>query len=68
MSLTSKERVLRAMARQEPARVPISYSANAGIDRRLRDHFGLAPDDPTGLLLALRVDHRAGHRRHPRGP
>lgn len=54
--MTSKERVLTAFARQEPDRVPINYSANLGIDRRLKDHFGLAPDDREGIRKALGVD------------
>lgn len=56
--MTSKERVLTAFHRREPDRVPIDYSANAGIDRRLKDHFGLRPDDHEGLLEALAVDFR----------
>ncbi|MCK4284029.1 MAG: hypothetical protein KAX44_06905 [Candidatus Brocadiae bacterium] len=53
-----KERVLTAVARREPDRVPIDYSANAGIDRRLKEHFGLNSDDHEGLLMALGVDFR----------
>lgn len=56
--MTSKERVQVCFAGEEPDRVPIDYSANPGIDRRLKDHFGLAPDDHEGLLRALRVDFR----------
>jgi uroporphyrinogen decarboxylase len=56
--ITSKERVLTTFANQEPDRVPINYKANPGIDRRLKDHFGLAPDDGDGLLQALGVDFR----------
>lgn len=58
MSLTSKKRVLTAFACREPDRVPINYSANTGIDRRLKEHFGLAPDDSAGLRQALGVDFR----------
>jgi len=54
--MTSKERVLRAFAREEPDRVPINYSANAGIDRRLKAHYGLAENDGEGLRDALGVD------------
>jgi uroporphyrinogen decarboxylase len=57
-TLTPKERVLTAFARQEPDRVPIDYSANADIDRRLKAHFGLQADDHEGLLQALGVDFR----------
>ena len=57
-TLTPRERVRRTFARQEPDRVPIDYSANDGIDRRLKEHFGLAPNDAEGLLQALGVDFR----------
>jgi len=56
--MTSKERVLTAFANNEPDRVPINYSANAGIDRRLKEHFGLKPDDIEGLQQVLGVDFR----------
>ncbi|MGB2824764.1 MAG: uroporphyrinogen decarboxylase family protein [Phycisphaerae bacterium] len=56
--MTPKERVLTAFARSEPDRVPIDYSANAGIDGRLKRHFGLADDDAEGLRRALGVDFR----------
>ena len=56
--MTSKERVLTAFARNEPDRVPINYLANPGIDRRLKERFGLAPDDGEGLLRRLGVDFR----------
>lgn len=54
----AKERVLTAFARQEPDRVPIDYSANPGIDRRLKDHYGLSTRDDEGLRQALGVDFR----------
>ena len=56
--MTSKERVLAAFAHEEPDRVPVDYAANAGIDTRLKRHFGLAPGDDEGLRLALGVDIR----------
>ncbi len=56
--MSSRERVLTTLARQEPDRVPIGYSANPGIDRRLKEHFGLAADDGEGLLRALGADMR----------
>ena len=56
--MTSKERVLATLAHQEPDRVPVNYSANDGIDRRLKSHFGLKPDDGEGLMQALGVDFR----------
>ncbi len=73
-SMTSKERVLTALARRQPDRVPINYSANPGIDGRLKDHFGLARDDSEGLRQALGVDFRgvgaayAGPRLHAETP
>jgi uroporphyrinogen decarboxylase len=56
--MTSKERVLTTIDNQAADRVPINYSANPGIDRRLKEHFGLASDDDEGLLQALGVDFR----------
>ncbi|MFA6470527.1 MAG: hypothetical protein WCU00_00690, partial [Candidatus Latescibacterota bacterium] len=56
--MTSKERVLITFARQPADRVPIDYEANDGIDGRLKEHFGLAPDDTEGLNEALGVDFR----------
>lgn len=72
--MNSKERVLTALARQEPDRVPIGYSANAGIDQRLKKHFGLKPDDNDGLRCVLGVDFRwvgpdyVGPKLHPDVP
>lgn len=60
-TLTSKERVLRTFHHVEPDRVPINYSANPGIDARLRQYFGVSPDDRYGLLTALGVDFRGIH-------
>ena len=54
----SKERVLTALGCREPDRVPVDYEANPGIDRRLKEHFGLEPDDHEGLRQALGVDFR----------
>jgi uroporphyrinogen decarboxylase len=73
-TLTSKERVRRAFARQEPDRVPIDYMANPGIDARLKAHFGLTPHDDEGLRRMLGVDFRGiwipyvGPKRHPDVP
>ncbi|NOZ20201.1 MAG: hypothetical protein GXP25_03840 [Planctomycetes bacterium] len=50
--MTSKERVLTAFANQEPDRVPINYSANPGIDCRLKEHYELRPEDGEGLMRA----------------
>jgi len=57
-TMTSKERVLTAFASRAPDRVPINYSANPGIDQRLKQHFGLSADDTPGLREALGVDFR----------
>lgn len=56
--MTSKERVLTAIAHAEPDRVPVDYEANPEISQRLKEHFGLAADDDEGLLDALGVDFR----------
>jgi uroporphyrinogen decarboxylase len=54
--MTSKQRVLTTLGRGVPDRVPIDYLANAGIDERLKRHFGLSPDDHEGLRRRLGVD------------
>jgi len=56
--MNSKERVLTALAHQEPDRVPVNYLANPGIDQRLKEHFGLVADDNEGLRQCLGVDFR----------
>jgi uroporphyrinogen decarboxylase len=56
--MTSKERVRLTLARQVADRVPVDYSANPGIDARLKQHFKLKPDDSEGLRCALGVDFR----------
>ena len=56
--MTSKERVRTAFASGVPDRVPINYQAEAGVDARLKKHFGLTDDDDEGLREALRVDFR----------
>lgn len=56
--MTSKERVLTTLSRESADRVPINYSANPGIDARLKEHFGLKPDDAEGLRMVLGVDFR----------
>ncbi len=48
--MNSKERVLKALAHRKPDRVPINYSANPGIDQRLKEHYGLDVQDSEGLL------------------
>lgn len=72
--MSSKERVLTTLARQEPDRVPINYEANPGIDQRLKAHFGLGPKDGLALRERLGVDFRGvgarytGPRLHPEIP
>ncbi len=56
--MTSKERVLTAFENNVPDRVPVNYSANAGIDQRLKAHFGLKPDGDEKLRQVLGVDFR----------
>jgi len=56
--MSSKERVLTALANTEPDRVPVNYFANPEIDRRLKEHFGLNLGDHEGLCRALGVDFR----------
>ena len=56
--MSSKERVLTTLARQEPDRVPINYEANPGIDQRLKAHFGLNPKEGIALRDRLGVDFR----------
>ena len=72
--MTSKERVLTTFARQQPDRVPLNYLANPAIDARLKQHFGLQPNDDEGLCQALKIDFRVtyppypGPQRHPPQP
>ena len=56
--MNSKQRVLMAFNHQQPDRVPVDYLYNSGIDRRLKEHFGLGPADNEGLRLKLGVDFR----------
>jgi uroporphyrinogen decarboxylase len=56
--MTSKERVKTVFSGGIPDRVPVNYSANAGIDGRLKAHFGLAADDHESLWQKLGVDFR----------
>ena len=56
--MTSKQRVKQAIAHVEPDCVPLDYMANPAIDGRLKEHFGLSPDDKEGLLKALGIDFR----------
>ena len=56
--MTSRERVLCALAHEQVDRIPIDYMANAGIDQALKRRFRLAPGDDEGLLRTLQVDFR----------
>ena len=58
-TLTSKERVKNTLYREKTDRVPINYFANPGIDKKLKDHFGLDSTDREGLRQALGVDIRS---------
>ena len=61
-AMTSKERVLIALAHQEPDRVPVNYHGNADINRRLGEYFRTQ-----NLNEALCVDfrHVSAHYRGP---
>jgi uroporphyrinogen decarboxylase len=56
--MNSRERVVTVLNRGVPDRVPVDYSSNPDIDRRLKAHFGLKADDGEGLLRVLGVDIR----------
>jgi uroporphyrinogen decarboxylase len=57
-TMTSKERVRRTIRREKPDRVPINYSSNPGVQSRLMEYLGLAPNDFGGLLNQLGMDFR----------
>ncbi len=68
--MNSKERVLTTLSCEAADRAPVNYEANAGVDARLKEHFGLKSDDGEGLRKGLGVDFRtagapyAGPRLH----
>jgi len=68
-AMAAKERVMTTFSHQEPDRVPVGYSANGGIDRRLHQALGLKEGE--GVGAALGVDYRGiwvpykGKRLHP---
>ncbi len=66
--MTSKKRVKMAFAHEEPDRVPIDYTANPGIDSRLKRHFGIAKNDDEALRRALNVDFRSATPRYAGPP
>ena len=47
--MTSKERVQTTLVNHEADRVPINYQSNPGVDARLKQHYGLDPNDGEGL-------------------
>jgi len=47
---------MTAFSHQQPDRVPVDYSANPSIDKRLKEYFGLAPDDESGLRERIGQD------------
>jgi len=57
--MTSKERVLTTFAHEEPDRVPISYYANPGIDKRFKDYYKDVRGDDRSLGVILDLDFRA---------
>ncbi|MBM4144144.1 MAG: hypothetical protein FJ225_11220 [Lentisphaerae bacterium] len=67
--MSSKERVLTTFAHREPDRVPIGYSANAGIDRRLREALDVKEGEWVGEALGVDFRHVGapyrGKRLHP---
>ena len=52
--MTSRQRVAAALDHRTPDRVPLNYLAKRGIDRRLREHYGV--EGERGLLDALGCD------------
>ena len=57
-TMTSKERVVRAMHHELPDRAPIDYLTNPTIDARLKAYLGLGANDTEALLNILGVDFR----------
>lgn len=55
--MTSRERVLRAIALETPDRTPVDFWSRPDVTRRLQAHLGLP--DHESLLQRLRVDLRA---------
>jgi len=75
--MDAKERVITTLDGGMADRVPISFSANAGIFNKLVGHFGIDPTDTEkreALLQKLHVDFRSinprynGPRLHPEHP
>ncbi|MFV0401193.1 MAG: uroporphyrinogen decarboxylase family protein [Oscillospiraceae bacterium] len=60
-TMTPKERVLLAMNREIPDRVPINYMTNPTVHGKLAAALGIDPGDYEGVLEALGVDFRGAH-------
>jgi uroporphyrinogen decarboxylase len=55
-AMTSRERVLTAVARKKPDRTPADYKAEPEVNQRMMAHFGLSEYED--LLKALEIDIR----------
>jgi uroporphyrinogen decarboxylase len=66
-TMTSKERVLKTFNFEKTDRVPIDYSANAGIHHRLIKALGIKGENYNDVLDALGVDFRGIHPKY-KGP
>ena len=62
--MNSRERVISAFERIRSDHVPVDYSANPGIDQKLKQHYGLQPRDHEGLKKVLGIDFRAVNIRY----
>ena len=54
----SRDRVIAVFSNEIPDRVPLNYMTNPGIDRKLKQYFGLNEADDEGLRRALGIDFR----------
>lgn len=61
---SSKERVLITLNKGIPDRVPINYSANPGIDRRLKKFLNIKVDDNEALKQAIGIDFCGIHAKY----
>ena len=51
--MTSKERVLTAVAHRQPDRVPVDFSAHPQVWSRLREYLGLSADADLGAVFGV---------------
>jgi len=58
-TMSSKDRVLRAINHEIPDRVPINYETNAVIDGKVKARLGLKHNDDEGLRRIFGVDFRS---------